>query len=165
MLPWGDGEGEAPDEHVAVGRDDGDVDEFDVVALSDFATAAEHGGVGGDAGGTDEFLLEVACGNVVHDVEEAGDAGGVACEFGDFFVREHDAPEGVGAGEEDAPIRYEGFGVVGGGFEEVILARDFEEDGHGAEDEAEGAPEIFDNEILHQAVIEASTKNAVDMFD
>ncbi len=45
------------------------------------------------------------------------------------------------------------------------LAGDAEEDGHAAEHEAEGSPEVFDDKVLHDAVVEAATEDAVDVFD
>jgi hypothetical protein len=42
--------------------------------------------------------------NVCDNVEEGGDTRGVAREFSDFFVGEHDAAEGVGGHEEHAAV-------------------------------------------------------------
>ena len=78
-----EGEGEGRDEDVAVGGDDGDVDEFDVGGFDGCAAGGEDRvvGVGRDAGGGggDEFLFEFAGLDVVDYGEEGGDAGGVAC--------------------------------------------------------------------------------------
>ena len=91
-----DGETEGADKDVAVRGDDGDIGEFDVGAFDDGATVAEDVGVGGGRGGADEALFVVASGDVIHDVEEGRDARGVAGEFGDLFIGEHDAADGVG---------------------------------------------------------------------
>lgn len=102
-----DCEGEGLDEHVAVGRDDGDVCELDGGALDDLSTATEDLGVFGGGGGADEILLEVAGMDVGHDVEQGGDAGCVARQLSDLLVGEHDTAKGVGGAEEEAAIRHE----------------------------------------------------------
>ena len=102
-----EGEGEFLDEDVAVGGDDGDVDEGDVFAFVDGAAALEDGFVVFCAGGGDEFLLKVARLNVVHDVEEGGDTRCVACQFHDFTVRKHHATERIGSRKQHAAIRDE----------------------------------------------------------
>ena len=102
-----DGEGEGGDEHVAVWGDDGDGGEFDVGAFDGDAAALEDGGVGGGFGGGDEVLFEMAGLDVVDYGEQSGHAGGVAGQFGDFFVGEHDSADGVGGGEQHAAIRDE----------------------------------------------------------
>lgn len=56
--------------------------------------------------------MEVVCGDVVHDVEQGGDAGGVAGELGDFFVGEHDTADGVGGGEKHAAVSHEAWEIV-----------------------------------------------------
>ena len=43
--------------------------------------------------------------------------------------------------------------------------RDLEKDGHTAKDETESAPEILNDKILHEAVVEATSEDAVDVFD
>jgi hypothetical protein len=45
------------------------------------------------------------------------------------------------------------------------LAGHFEEDGHTAEHEAQGTPEILDDKVFHDAVVETPSKDAVDMLD
>ena len=101
--------------------------------------------------------------DVVDYGEEGGDAGGVAGQFGDFFVREHDAADGVGGGEQHAAVRDEAFSSIAHAVQ--CLPGDLEEDGHAAEHEAQGAPEVFDDKVFHDAVVEAATEYAVDVFD
>ena len=43
--------------------------------------------------------------------------------------------------------------------------RELEEDRNTAEYKTESAPEVLDDEIFHESVVEASAKNAIDMFD
>ena len=78
-----EGEGEGGDEDVAVGGDDGDVNEFDGGGFDGGAARREDGvvGVGGDAGrgGGDKFFLEFAGLDVVDYGEEGCDSRGVAC--------------------------------------------------------------------------------------
>lgn len=45
------------------------------------------------------------------------------------------------------------------------LPGDLEEDGHAAEHEAQGAPEVLDDKVFHDAVVEAAAEYAVDVFD
>ena len=78
MVAWMDGESEFRDEDVAIRGDDGDVDEFDVGAFDRLAAILKDGGVFEGLGGGDEFLGVVAGGDVVHYVEQARDARGVA---------------------------------------------------------------------------------------
>lgn len=154
-----DGEGERGDEGVAVGGDDGDRVELDGGALDGFAALLEGGGVGG--GG--ELLFKVAGLDVVDDGEEAGDAGGVAGQLGDFLVGEHDAADGVGRGEQHAAVRHEALRSVAHAVQR--LPGQLEEDGHAAEHEAQSAPEVFDDKVFHDAVVEAATEYAVHVFD
>lgn len=106
-----EGEGEGFDEDVAIGGDYWDVDEFDIGAFDGGAAAGEDRGVGnsGVAVGRrgDELLFEFAGLDVIDYGEEGGDTRGVACQFGDFFVREHDAADGIGGGEKHAAVGYE----------------------------------------------------------
>ena len=155
-----DGEGEGGNEGIAVWGDDGDGGELDGGARDGLAAGFEEGGI---CGGGDEFLFEVVGLDVVDYGEEGRDAGGVAGEFGDFFIGEHDAADGVRGGEQHSAIRHEALGPVARAVE--YLAGDFEEDGHTAEHEAQGAPEVFYDKVFHDAVVEAATEDAVDVFD
>ena len=104
-------EAESGNEDVPVGGDDWDVGEFDVWGFYQGTAGREEGGGrwGGCGGGrcANERFLEVVCGDVVYDVEEGGDTRGMAGEFGDFFIGEHDAADSVRGREEHAAVGYE----------------------------------------------------------
>ena len=108
MVTGLDGKVEGAYEDVAVGGDNRDVDEFNIKALDDGATAGEDRGVGG-VGGAHEAFLEVASGDIVHDFEEGRDARGVAGELRYFFIGKHDATNGIGGGEEHTAIGDEAY--------------------------------------------------------
>ena len=158
-----DGEGEGADEDVAVWGDDGYGGEFDVGAFDRLASSVEHGGLSGGFGGGDEILFEMAGLDVVDDGEQGRDAGSVAGQFGDFFVGEHDAADGVGGGKQHAAVRDETLCSVAHAVE--CLPGYLEKDGHAAEHEAQSAPEVFDDKVFHDAVVQAATEYAVDVFD